>query len=194
MAGVAPLAKVLTALLAVLSFVGGLYIRFQSHPKEQYKEDVEKIQENRWNDACGELGPVVSEAYEYVCRTNNDREPDELRDGEKASVVLRQVLDDRDDLGDLEAKLESIDEPKQAYRQCRRNRDRAVWLFFGAAAGFVASTAVVRLAPDATTYTWLNASVITLSLLSVGSGTFVAYRSSNAQTKLDEMVEEKDFM
>lgn len=194
MTGVAPLAKVLTALLAVLSFGGGLYVRSQNHPKEQYKEDVQKIQENRWNDACGELGPVVSEAYEYVCQTGNDREPDELRDGEKTSVILRQVLDDRDDLGNLEDRLESIDEPKQAYRSCRKNRNRAVWLFLGAAVGFGISTAIVRLAPDARIYTWLKASVITLSLISVGAGASVAYLSSNAQAKLDEMVEEKDFM
>ncbi|WP_276282580.1 hypothetical protein [Halorussus caseinilyticus] len=171
-----------------------MYLRSQPHPKDQYKEDVEDLQKDRWNDACGELGPVVSEAYEFVCQAENDHEHTELRDGEKASVILRRVLDDRADLGDLEAKLESIDEPKREYRSCRENRSRALWFFFGGGAGFGVSSAVVWLAPEKTVFTAVEASLITLSLLGVVAGAFVAYHSSSAQTNLDEMVEDKDFM
>lgn len=173
--------------------MAGLLFRILKHPKEEYKADVKTIQDDRWNDACGELGPVVAEAYEYVCNVENDHKPDELLDGEKASVILRRVLDSRDDLGDLEKKLESIDEPKQAYRACRKHRNYAAWSFSGGGIGLAISTAIIWFAPEKTIFTAIEASIITVSLVSIGIGVFVAYLSSNARTELDKMVEEKDF-
>lgn len=194
MADVVALATVLTALFSFLSIAFMLVIQFLTHPKDQYKSNVEEIQEDYWNDACGELGPVVSEVYEFVADDSNDHDPDELLDGEKASLVLRRVLDDREDLGDLERKLERIDEPKQAYRSCRKNRNDAVWWFLGSGVGFGISTIVIWFAPEQAVFTAIEASFITVSLGGVSNGAIVAYRSSNARDELDEMVEDEDFM
>lgn len=193
MADLELLAAMLTASFAFLSLLAGLLFRLLKHPKEQYKEEVRDIQDDRWNDACGELGPVVAEAYEYVCETDNDHDPDELLDGGKASVILRRVLDSRDDLGNLEDKPESIDEPKQAYRRCRKDYNYVPWILSGGSTGFGLSAAILWFAPESMFFTAIEASVVTVSVVVIAVGLFVAYRFSKAQTHLDEMVEERDF-
>lgn len=193
MAGLGPLIEILTVSFAFLSLLAGLLFRSLKHPKEEYKAEVRAIQDDRWNDACGELGPVVAEAYEFVTKDDNEHDPNELFDGEKASVILRRVLDSRDDLGNLEDKLESIDEPKQAYQACRQHRNYATWFFSGGGSGLGVSALILWFAPEGTVFTAIEASVVTVSVLSIASGVFVAYLSSNARTELDKMVEEKEF-
>lgn len=194
MADVVDLTKVLTALFSFLSLIFVLVIHFLTHPKDQYKANVEEIQKDYWNDACGELGPVVSEAYEFVTDDSNGHDAEELLDGEKASLILRRVLDDREDLGDLEQKLERIDEPKQAYRSCRRNRKNAIWSFLGGGIGFGISAIIIWFAPEQVVFTAIEASFITVSLVGMAIGAVVTYRSSDARDELDELVEDEDFM
>ncbi|USZ69917.1 hypothetical protein NGM10_16060 (plasmid) [Halorussus salilacus] len=193
MSGLELLATVLTAVFAFLSLLAGLLFRLLKHPKGRYKSEVRDIQDDRWNDACGELGPVVAEAYEYVSRSDNDHSPDELLDGEKASVILRRVLDSRDDLGDLEDKLESIDEPKQAYRRCRKDYTYIPWILSGGSTGFGVSAVVLWFAPESMVFTAIGASTTTVSVVVITVGVYVAYRFSNAQNDLDEMTEETEF-
>ncbi|WP_135823968.1 hypothetical protein [Halorussus ruber] len=186
--------KILPLLFTVLSGIGVMLARHLEHPKDEYKQEVKTLQGDRWNDACGELGPVVADAYQFVTQNGNNHSPTELSDGSKAAMILRKVLDDRDDLGDLEDKLEALDKPVRAYKDCRNNRERAFWLAVISFAGFGLATLVVWLVPESMTTTIGEVVLFTLSFVSSGSGIYTGYQSTSARSELDEMVEDKDFM
>lgn len=181
------------ALGAIFTLVsGGLFgglLRLTEHPKKEYEDDVEALQQDRWNDVCAELGPVVADVYSFV-DNGDDGNPENLSDGQRAGNLLRQALDDRGDLESVEQELQRLDEPKKVFKRCRKERTDAIRLSGYSFVGF----GIYLLISIESTYTDLG------SLVIVAAGVFIVLALSSLKNhfdkrqELDEMTEDLNFM
>lgn len=194
MAADTPLISWIPLTFTIFSAVASLVVRQMDHPKEEYLGEVKDIQKDRWNDVCGELGPIVADVVEFVEDKSNDHTQENLARGAKASMVLRKVLNDRDDLGDLESKLDAVDVPKREYRRCRRYRKRSFLIFIAAFSGFGIASVMFYFSPQTLITALIETVIFTLSGCLMMVAALAAKESLDAREVLDEMTEEKDFM
>lgn len=180
----------LGAIFSLLSgaLFGGL-LRLTEHPKKEYENDVEALQQDRWNDVCAELGPIVADVYLFV-DGDNDGNPENLSDGQRAGNLLRQALDDRGDLESVEDELQRLDEPKRVFRECREERTDAIKSSGYSVVGFL----VFFMISLESSFADMGVFVFIISLV------FVVFALNNLKNyfdcreQLDEMVEDLNFM
>ena len=179
--------------IGLLGAIGSIYIAVEGHPKKEYKKEVEKIQNDRWNSVCSALGPIFVDVYQHVNDDDTDSEDHDLTESDRASLLIRQSLDGRSDLEKLEDTLEDLDEPKRVYKSCRRRWKRSISSFVSSIGASVAAPFVLFVSETALTF----ALGIFIFTASVGVFVLAIYDLSKYQeckTRLDEMLEEVDFM
>ena len=186
--------NLLPLLLTGISAIGALLIRASEHPKANYKSEVKKIQKDRWNDVCNALSPVITSLYEHVEDSNVEHSLEDLTSSDKAALLLRQALDDREDLEDVEDQLDRLDQPKRVYRMCRKGRIRSIWLFTFASVDGLVVTAFTFLLQRTFLSTVLVSALATIGAIFFIAALWFAKRYYDAQSKLDEMSEDIDFM
>lgn len=194
MPGTVELHQWLPIVFTILSAGSSLVVHGMDHPKDTYRVAVTEIQDDIWNDVCGELGPIVADVYEFVEEDSNDHTQENLSRGAKASMVLRRVLEDRDDLNGLEEKLEELDEPKRTYKRCRQSRTRAILLLAGAMIGYGIVSSMLFVVNQTSTVTLVETAIFTVSSGALIGAAWMALRYFNTLKGLDKMTEDHDFM
>lgn len=194
MQGTVSLHQWLPIVFTILSASAMLIVRVMDHPKGEYRTEVREIQEDIWNDVCGELGPIVADVYEFVEEDSNDHVQENLSRGAKASVILRRVLSSRDDLNGLEEKLEELDEPKRKYKKCRQSRTRTAALFIISMFGFGLVSSMLFFVDQTSTVALAETVILTVSSIAVIGAVWMALRYYSTRRYLDEMTEDNGFM
>ncbi|MDB2283687.1 hypothetical protein PM038_00155 [Halorubrum ezzemoulense] len=179
--------------VGLLGIIGSIYIAVEGHPKKEYKEEVEKIQSDRWNSVCSALGPIFVDVYQHVNDDDNNSEDHDLTESDRASLLIRQALDGRSDLENLEETLEKLDEPKRVYKSCRRRWKRSISSFVSSIGASIAAPFFLFVSETTLTF----AMGIFIFAASIGVFALAIYDLGKYQqnkTRLDEMLEEVDFM
>jgi len=179
-------------LFAAAGTICSIYAGISGHPKAEYKEDIKKVQDDRWNSVCNELGPIVADLYEFVNKESNQFEAEDLSKGDKAAFFLRLALDGRSELEQVEDALSSLDEPKRLYQECRTKWNSSLRLFLIAISGglVVAFLQVSELSGIESIVQILIG--VTFVLLAMGGIELKRY--IDMKEEMDEMIEGVDFM
>lgn len=103
----------ITILLGVLALVGYIF----DYDGERFDEISSKVEQERWEDACGEFGELTSDLYLAIDDHPNIFE-DILEDGEDTADFAQDVFSDVSDFDDLTEVIVLAKEPKRSVTRC----------------------------------------------------------------------------
>jgi len=179
--------------IGVLGVIGSIYIAMEGHPKKEYKDEVRKIQNDRWNSVCSALSPIFVDVYQHVNDDDNDSGDHDLTESDRASLLIRQALDGRSELENLEETLEDLDEPKRVYKSCRRRWKRSILSFLSSIGTSIAAPFVLFISETLFTFA-VGIFIFTTSVAVFILAMYDLSKYQQHKTSLDEMLEEVDFM
>lgn len=172
------------AVSGLASVISGVY----DHPREEYLEKVKQVQKDRLDDVCDQLGPVVAIAARAVQNDEGEDSPEDLTEEDKAAFFMRQGITQYDDFDKLQQSLGDFHEPKELYRNARRQYEWGFKLFISSFA-LVALSAFLNLAMEIETEMLLNLAAVTFVIGSLAVSQYIfTYRK-----KLNEMCDENEF-
>lgn len=90
---------------------------------DELKDLVEEVEEDRINDVCDELGPIVVETYQHF-KQQQGASVHDLSSSDQASHVLRQIIEWEDHLEDIRDGIDEANYPREVFEDCK-NRYRA---------------------------------------------------------------------
>lgn len=122
-------AGLLGALGPALGVVGAFATFVLEHPKDKYHSEITSIKENRLNDVCNALGPIISDCYDFA-KTDDDSAHEELEQSERATVAVANSITPPDDVPPLQEAIQSFNEPERVYTRCRNAYYGSYILFF----------------------------------------------------------------
>ncbi|WP_135823048.1 hypothetical protein [Halostella litorea] len=194
MAEVDAILRATSALLAGIHLLAGITIQAIENPKKQYEDDVQDLQEDRWDVVSNELADVVvDEIMSTIKHDGSDYKQEDLDTTAKASVLIRQTLEP-DRLDTVATALRDVREPREIYEECR-----ACWrkAFYGVMVAFGASAPAVVLSFTLPNNTWAINLASGLIAIGIASSIYVIYRTHRileTKRQLDSMVDDLNFM
>lgn len=120
---------ILGVLTPVLELIGTFATFVLEHPKEKYHQEISSIKENRLNDVCNALGPIISDSYDFA-KTNDDSAHEELEQNERATVAAANSITPPDDIPPLKDAIKKFNEPEHCYQRCRQAYFGSYGMFF----------------------------------------------------------------
>lgn len=125
--------EIIGVIAPLLGLIGGFATFVLEHPKEKYYEDIPAIKENRLNDICNALGPIVSSSYDFARSDEEDEDVEaheELEQNDRATVAVAESISPPDDIPPVRTAIEKFKKPEIIYGRCRRAYFLSYAMFF----------------------------------------------------------------
>lgn len=181
----------LNLIAPVIGLVGVFATFILEHPRG-YQSDIPEVKQNRLDDVCNALGPILSDSYDFVSESE-DRAHEDLHEDERATIAVRKSITPVDDIPPLEESIDDFREPETAFKHCRLSYFASYILFLIAILAGAVPVVMEYTAGKIAYESAVSGVATATSLIAVVAGVITIFYFIYTNSRLDSMVESATF-